>query len=163
MNGKIGMRALSTLFAVLLVSVCVVPAVAAQSDETLANQLGIQSPYFKSTDKVVDSKVIPIDAEKYNKPMSKEEFYRANEEYIEFLTEQFGEEIATKMVEDEYTQATVHPLEVDIKSVGDIRQILGEDVYIWPYVSRIPQWMTVMARQICSFSIEIGIKLQQSL
>lgn len=125
------------LFAILLVSMGVVPAMAAQSDdETLANRLNIQSPYFKSTDKVTDSKVIPIDAEKYNKPMSKEEFYRANEEYIKFLTKQFGEEIATKMVEDAYIKATVHPSEVGIKSLGDIRQILGEDVYIWPYVSR---------------------------
>lgn len=80
MNEKIGMRALSMGLAVLLVSVAMVPAVAAQSDETLAHQLGIQSPYFKSTDKVVNSKVIPIDAEKYNKPMSKEDFCRANEE-----------------------------------------------------------------------------------
>ncbi len=74
MNGKIGMRAFSVLLAVLLVSGVMVPAVSAQSDETLANQLGIQSPYFKSVDKVVNSKVIPIDAEKVNKPISKEEF-----------------------------------------------------------------------------------------
>lgn len=136
MNGKIGMRALSVLLAMLLVSAGVVPTTAAQSDETLANQLGIQSPYFKSTDKVVDSKVIPIDAEKYNKPMSKEEFYRANEEYIKFLTKQFGEEIATKMVEDAYVETTEHFLNKDVMNVGDIEQILNEDVYIWPYGSR---------------------------
>jgi hypothetical protein len=131
MNGKIGMRALSVLLAMLLVSAGVVPTTAAQSDETLANQLGIQSPYFKSTDKVVDSKVIPIDAEKYNKPMSKEEFYRANEEYIKFLTKQFGEEIATKMVEDAYVETTEHFLNKDVMNVGDIEQIVAFEILIY--------------------------------
>ena len=62
MKKRTGMRALSALFAILLVSMGVVPAMAAQSDdETLANRLNIQSPNFKSTDKFTDSKVIPID------------------------------------------------------------------------------------------------------
>ncbi|MDD3932942.1 MAG: hypothetical protein PHP55_03715 [Methanoculleus sp.] len=136
MSRKIGMRALPALLAMLLVSAGVVLAVSAQCNETSDNQLNIQSPYFKSTDKVVDSMMIPIDAEKYNKPMSKEEFYQANEEYIKFLSEQFGEEVAAKMVENAYAKMTEYSLNSGAMNVGHIEQILNEDVYIWPYVSR---------------------------
>lgn len=137
MEKRVVMQAFSALLTTLLVILTMVSAVSAQSEDTFTNQPNIQSPYFKSTDKVVDSKGIPIDADKYNKPMSKEEFYQANEEYIKFLTEQFGEEIATKMVENAYAEATEHPLKGDIKAVGEgVRQILDESVYIWPYVSR---------------------------
>ncbi|MFA6331391.1 MAG: hypothetical protein WCX22_00425 [Methanoregula sp.] len=61
----------------------------------------------------VEAKVYTLNesevAARFSRPLTREEFFAVNRQYIDFLTEQFGKERAEKMANDEYDRATNGP------------------------------------------------------
>ena len=135
MNGKIGVRALFALLAVMLVGV-VVPAVSAQSlelesgseyeigDEKLVKIADISLP-------IMESKAYSIDSATYDRPMTKEEFQEANAGYIKFLREQVGDDKTQQLIDDAYTALTTGAMRSD----ATIVRIGLYDMYLWPYLN----------------------------
>lgn len=89
-----------------------------------------------------DTNLIFVDKCKFNKEMTKEEFYNSNSEYYAFLSENIGEKAATKMLDEAYNSSS--GANNQLGSIDDIVpydvttgivQVQGDSVYLWPFTN----------------------------
>jgi hypothetical protein len=134
------------LLALLLAAMAVVPIVSA-ADET---DLQLIKPEIQTIDesgsKLPGGSIIPhiINAEKYDNPLTKEEFLANNKEYTNFLASQIGYDAAIKKQNGKYEKLItdyekVKKEQTDLKATVSttILEIWNADIYIWPWESQI--------------------------
>lgn len=80
-----------------------------------------------------------VDLSKYNKPMTKAEFYKVNAEYIKFLEEQLGKETAKRLADEEYLSsqgdAKSSVSAVMMSATDNTQQIYSYQMYLWGWIN----------------------------
>jgi len=127
------------LLAFLLAAMVTVPMVNADtsSSATQAHNLSVSNAKIN----IVSSKIAGHVSPESNVNMSKEEFLKANAEYIKFLSKNLNQSEINQMMDSEYNKAygktSTTALTVTPMDLSTIVQIGGYDIYIWPYSNTV--------------------------
>ena len=129
---------------IVLLAMTVVPA--------MASETSVERSDYTLLNSTLNCTTVYTDLSKYDKPMTKEQFFKANAEYYEFLSKSVGKDIAKSMIDDEYLKvsksyeakkkkdalAKSSGFSLLSSSPGDsqVSVLLGQNsnVYFWPYV-----------------------------
>jgi hypothetical protein len=125
------------LLAFLLAGMAMVPMVSAtEQSPALANtSMTISGLQLQ----VVDSKVSQGISESNSIPLTRAQFIKTNQRYIDLLAKKFGNETALKIADNEYSRISAQKSSVQTVSPSVVSstplQIGGYNIYLWPYNS----------------------------
>ena len=133
------------LLALLLVAMAMIPMVSAENSYTQSKEPN--NPIIPTTGialRANDTIAHSIDSQKYDIPITREEFMSNNKEYIDFLAEKNGRKSAIKTMDEKYTTLITayekqKNAQKDLKASATttILQIWGANIFIWPWESQI--------------------------
>lgn len=124
------------LLALLLAAMIMVPMVSAQVN-SVSNPLDNTTALNEKMN-TVESNVMGLEYSVKDQVISRQEFEKANAEYIKFLEKNFNQTVVDEMVDNEYKKSQKEMSSsstAQTTSVPPVIQIGGYDIYLWPYTN----------------------------